>query len=105
MCIRDRPLNTYLDQTFTCSCGKEHYAPLKVVRIGPSALNDLPRIAREQGFQSLYLVSDTTTYQIAGKRCLELLEAAGAKAKLIQLTHTGFDEATLGCLLYTSRCV
>ena len=54
---KPQPLNTYLDQTFTCSCGKEHYAPLKVVRIGPSALNDLPRIAREQGFQSLYLVS------------------------------------------------
>ena len=96
---KPQPLNTYLDQTFTCSCGKEHYAPLKVVRIGPSALNDLPRIAREQGFQSLYLVSDATTYQIAGKRCLELLEAAGAKAKLIQLTHTGFDEATLGELV------
>ena len=63
---KPQPLNTYLDHTFTCSCGKEHYAPLKVVRIGPSALNDLPRIAREQGFQSLYLVSDTTTYQIAG---------------------------------------
>lgn len=27
------------------------------------------------------------------------LEAAGAKAKLIQLTHTGFDEATLGELV------
>ena len=49
---KPQPLNTYLDQTFTCSCGKEHYAPLKVVRIGPSALNDLPRIARGRDFRA-----------------------------------------------------
>ena len=48
------------------------------------------------GFENLYLVSDAITYEIAGKACRKILEDAGIRNHLIQLTHTGFDEATLG---------
>ena len=92
-------LSEYLDRHFTCSCGREHYAQLKDVRIGKDALLDVPRIAEKQGFHSLYLICDPITYDIAGKRCVEILEAAGMKADIIVLRHTGFDEATLGELL------
>ena len=64
------PLNDYLDRVFTCSCGKEHYAPLKFVSVRKDALEDLPRFAQELGFKSLYLISDQITYEIAGKRCM-----------------------------------
>lgn len=92
-------LSKYLDCHFTCSCGREHYAQLKDVRIGKDALLDVPCIAAKQGFHSLYLICDPITYDIAGKRCVEILEAAGMKADIIVLRHTGFDEATLGELL------
>lgn len=91
------PLQTYLDRCFTCTCGKEHYAPLKTVRIGKDALLDLPQSVAE--YHSLLLVSDRVTYEIAGKRCMEILESAGVKAKMVRLTHTDFDEATVGELL------
>ena len=46
-------LSKYLDCHFTCSCGREHYAQLKDVRIGKDALLDVPCIAAKQGFHSL----------------------------------------------------
>ena len=97
----DQPhcLGDYLDRHFTCSCGREHYAPLKHVSVRKGALEDLPVFAKELGFGSLYLISDSITYGIAGERCMELLSAAGVKAQIIQLTHTDFDEATVGELL------
>ena len=93
------PLGDYLDTHFSCPCGREHYAPLKRVSIGKGALEDLPRFARELGYESLFLISDPVTYDIAGKRCMEILRAAGVKAAIRVLTHTDFDEATLGELL------
>ena len=92
-------INAYLDRRFSCSCGREHYAPLKFVSIRANALEDLPVFARKLGFQSLYLISDGITCEIAGKRCRELLEQAGIRARLVTLTHVGFDEATVGELL------
>ena len=92
-------LSTYLDTHFTCDCRLEHYAPLKFVSVRRDALEELPVFARALGFQSLYLISDEITYGIAGKKCMEILSAAGMNAKIITLTHTGFDEATLGELL------
>ena len=31
-------INAYLDRRFSCSCGREHYAPLKFVSIRANAL-------------------------------------------------------------------
>lgn len=89
-------LNTYLNQRFTCECGNEHYASLRTVRIGENALAELPSLVKLMGFKSLYLISDSITYEIAGKKCVRILDDSGIKNKLIQLTHIGFDEATLG---------
>jgi len=92
-------LSDYLDTRFTCDCGREHYASLKFVSVRKDALEDLPVFAKKLDFKSLYLICDKITYDIAGKRCMELLEAAEVKAHAIVLNHTGFDEATLGELL------
>ena len=99
MYAQPHPLNDYLDRTFTCDCGKEHYASLKFVSVQKDALEDLPCFAQKLGFKSLYLISDKITYEIAGKRCMEILANAGMKAHIVQLIHTDFDEATVGELL------
>lgn len=90
-------LSAYLNRHFTCSCGREHYAPLKFVSIRENALEDLPGFAGQ--FHSLYLIGDRTTYEIAGRRCMEILTAGGIRARMAVLEHTGFDEATVGELL------
>ena len=99
MYAQPQGLNDYLDTHFTCDCGREHYASLKYVSVRKNALEDLPVFARRLGFKSLYLVCDSITYDIAGKRCLELLAAAGFMAAHVVLVHSGFDEATLGELV------
>lgn len=93
------PLRDYLNTPFSCSCGHSHYASLRSVTIGPDALEDLPQVLRELQKGHPYLICDAVTYQIAGERCLRILEEAGISAVLRQLTHTGFDEATLGELV------
>ncbi len=92
-------LNDYLNKSFECDCGRTHSAPLKFVSVRKDALEDLPRFVKELGFKSVYLISDSITYKIAGEKSVELLENAGIKAQIIQLTHMGFDEATLGELV------
>jgi len=92
-------LGDYLDTRFTCSCGREHYAPLKKVSISKDALEELPALVTEMGFHSLFVICDSTTYKIAGSLCMDLLKAAGVEASVRVLTHTGFDEATVGELL------
>lgn len=99
MYIEPHGLKDYLNRTFECDCGRTHAAPLKYVSIGKDALLDLPRFIKELGFKSAYLISDPITYQVAGERCMKILEEAGIKAKIIRLSHLGFDEATLGELL------
>ena len=89
-------LNTYLNQRFTCVCGREHYASLRAVRVGKDALKELPVLVKLMGFKSLYLISDAITYGIAGEKCVQILDNAGIQNKIVQLSHMGFDEATLG---------
>ena len=92
-------LGDYLDTTFECDCGKTHYAALKYVSVGKDAVNDLPRILEGLGKKRPYLISDSITYQIAGEKCMGILNAAGVKATIHQLQHIEFDEATVGELL------
>ena len=93
------PLRDYLATPLSCSCGHTHYAPLRDVAIAWNALEQLPRILRDLGKSHPYLICDAVTRQIAGERCLQILQGAEIQASLRQLTHTGFDEATLGELV------
>lgn len=93
---QSKDLNAYLNQHFQCDCGREHYASLRAVRIGEGALEELPKLVKIMGFQSLYLISDHITYSIAGNQCANILTEAGIPNKIVQLSHMGFDEATLG---------
>lgn len=93
-------IGAYLNQHFTCSCGRSHYAPVKKVSIKKGALENLPVFAKELGFRKLYLISDAITYDIAGKRCMALLQNAGIDAQIHILQYTGYDEATIGEILF-----
>ena len=50
---QSKDLNAYLNQHFQCDCGREHYASLRAVRIGEGALEELPKLVKIMGFQSL----------------------------------------------------
>lgn len=92
-------LGDYLDTPLDCSCGKTHYAALRCVSIREGALADLPAILQKLGKQHPYLIADSITCGIAGEKCMDILRSAGVNAYIHQLTHTEFDEATLGELV------
>lgn len=89
-------LGSYLDVQLECDCGRTHYVPIKGVEIGSGALNKLPEYTEKLGYKKPLILCDNITYNIAGKRCFEMLNAAGINASVHVLTHLGFDEATLG---------
>ena len=89
-------LGKYLDTRLECGCGRTHYVPIKGVEIGPGAIEKLPGYVKKLGYTKPLVLCDSITYNIAAKRCGELLAAAGIEPCVHVLTHLGFDEATLG---------
>lgn len=98
MKMYDKPqdIRKYLNCELECSCGRTHFVPIKDVCISSGAINSLPSLVKKYGYCHPYLVCDEITYKIAGMKCMELLDASGIDASVHTLTHTGFDEATLG---------
>lgn len=91
-----QPVEKYLNVELECDCGLTHYAPVKAVKTGSGALASLPGYVRDFGYHRPYLICDKITYEIAGKKCAQLLEDAEFQTDVLVLKHMGFDEATLG---------
>lgn len=62
----------------------------RIVIVGESILSRLYLICKELGFHKSFIVTGKTTYKVAGKHILELLEAQG-----IQANYTYVEDATL----------
>lgn len=89
-------VDKYLNIELECDCGRTHYAPIKAINIGSGALNSLPGYVNDFGYKYAYILCDKTTYEIAGKKCEELLGNSGIAYETLIIRHMGFDEATLG---------
>ena len=68
----------------TCSQGF-HEAPVKVLEVSENAIEKVPEILKD--YKRIYLVADTTTYEIAGKKVEAMLRDAG------MLSHTCIIDA------------
>lgn len=86
----------YLNVELECDCGRTHYAPIKAIDIKSGAINDLPGYVKDLGYSYPYIICDKITYELAGRKCEELLTAAGIRCHVLIIKHLGFDEATLG---------
>ena len=61
---------------FECSCAmKKHRAPIEGWEISSGALNKLPEILKD--YNKTYVVADSITYEVAGKRVEQILASAG----------------------------
>lgn len=89
-------VDKYLNVPLECSCGRTHFAPIKAVNVGKGAINSLPGYAEKFGYRHPYILCDKITYEIAGRKCEQLLEAAGYPCSVLIIKHQGYDEATLG---------
>ncbi|MCK4817771.1 iron-containing alcohol dehydrogenase, partial [bacterium] len=80
-------MNIYslLNKAFTCQfCGKQHFSPIKEVVTKKGAILSLPDFFSYlvKGKEVLIL-SDNVTYEVAGKRCAELLSGEYKTSSLI----------------------
>ena len=90
---------------FDCSCGRHHSFSLHDLSIKSGAINDLPRVAGDFKNEDILVVFDNNTYEVAGKRAVEILKDAGFKSVREMLFDTGSDilipnAETIGRILF-----
>ena len=66
---------------FDCSCGHHHTFSVHDMSIGNGVINDLPRMAEPFKDGTILVVFDNHTYEVAGKRAVELLSENGFRVK------------------------
>ena len=75
--MQNPSIESYLNCSFTCQCGRTHKSLFAHYIFEPGAIEKLPGLLRQLGFARPYLISDTHTYSIAGVRVEEALDRAG----------------------------
>lgn len=74
--MQRQSMEQYLDCSFECSCGRTHKSLFAHYIFEPGAISKLPALLKQLGYTRPYLISDTHTHEIAGKRAQETLLAA-----------------------------
>ena len=92
--IMDEILNLSINEMpqteFDCSCGKHHNFSVHDMSIRKGAIEDLPKMAEPFKDGKILVVFDNHTYEVAGKRAVELLKENGFNVKEL-LFDTGDD--------------
>ena len=95
-------LKDLIGRNFTCSCGKTHSVVLENVEIGPGAVDSLSGIIEKRGCRSVYIVCDPVTLDIEARSVQKAVSLPGVSASLHVLTNLGFDEKTIGELVFSA---
>jgi glycerol-1-phosphate dehydrogenase [NAD(P)+] len=70
----------YLGKKIKCNCGKEHFVSIRDIVVSKNALENIVDILKKNGFNNnFHVVADINTYNIAGKKILEIFNKAGIK--------------------------
>ncbi|MDO5146063.1 MAG: sn-glycerol-1-phosphate dehydrogenase [Eubacteriales bacterium] len=93
-------INEMPQTEFDCSCGRHHNFSVHDMAIRKGAIEELPKMAAPFKDGKILVVFDNNTYEVAGKKAVELLKADGFCVKEL-LFDTGDDilipdEKTLG---------
>lgn len=75
--MQSRSIEPYLNCSFQCDCGRTHKSLFAHYIFEPGALAKLPALLEQLGYARPYLISDTHTHEIAGKKTEEILKKAG----------------------------
>lgn len=74
--MKNQSIDTYLNCSFQCDCGRTHKSLFAHFIFEPEAIEKLPSLLSKLGYQKPFLISDTNTYEIAGIRTEEVLRLA-----------------------------
>ena len=67
MNIGEMPLGELLQQSFKCHCGRVHETNLESVIIASGALTETAGIIKDNGWNNVFVIADTNTWEAAGK--------------------------------------
>lgn len=70
-------IEQYFGEGFDCACGRHHRTAFSNFELSHGAIGKLPQILKKLGFSKPYLLSDTHTYEAAGRQTEAALKAAG----------------------------
>lgn len=101
--MQSRSIEPYLNCSFECGCGRTHKSLFAHYIFEPGAIGKLPELLAELGYMRPYLISDTHTHEIAGKRAEEVLQNAGIRfvshvLKSPENSDLAADEHALGSI-------
>ncbi len=99
--ILNMSINEMKRAEFDCSCGKHHSFGVQEISIRKGAIEDLPKVAAPFKYEKILIVFDNNTYEVAGKKAVQLLKDAGFEKVKELLFDVGDDillpdEKTLG---------
>jgi glycerol-1-phosphate dehydrogenase [NAD(P)+] len=94
-------INDFINFTFSCSCGKEHLAPIKFINIGENSLQFLPDLLKEYDYHKSYFIFDKTTFSKAGDKVCSIMDKAALNYSSYILDHEKLvpDEKAIGEIL------
>ena len=101
----DLKIDTILDRTIQCVCGRDHLVPVKVICFSEDALLVLPEfLGRHIQKRTALLVSDIRTHKIAGREGEKILKNADWSIEVFKLPDSDqgspvCDDTTYNTLL------
>ena len=75
--MQNQSITPYLNCSFSCQCGRTHKSLFAHYIFEPGAIGKVPALLEQLGYRKPYLISDTHTYEIAGRQAEEVLREAG----------------------------
>ncbi|APC40124.1 sn-glycerol-1-phosphate dehydrogenase [Clostridium estertheticum] len=85
---------------YMCSCGKNHSVGIETIKVGSGVINNLPTVIKNYEGMQVFIIEDTHTYEVAGKKVEELLKEKFKVSKYIfNEKHLHPNELTLGRLV------
>ncbi len=93
---------------FRCSCGKTHSAALEQLILGTGVLERIPDLVGQYGGSKVFVLTDGNCYAAAGRRVLEILDAANIchREYIFPQSHLEPDEFAVGAAVmhYDTGC-
>lgn len=74
--MQNQLIKPYLNRSFECKCGRTHKSLFAHYIFEPNAIEKLPALLTQLGYNKPYLISDTHTYAIAGSLAEQVLQRA-----------------------------
>jgi len=85
---------------YMCTCGKNHSVGIETIKVGQGVITGLPTVIKSYEGEKVFIIEDTHTLSVAGKKVEELLKEKFKVSKFVfNEEHLHPNEATLGRLL------